>query len=249
MNVKTFYPKYLNSCGIHARSVIFSGTNRAMIPLRTDSCNGWLLIQLNAACILWRSSCGLRLHVNRNEMRSLAAFNNRILKFLSNSNQYDVFANREYSNNIKEQNDVFYINNIIPERITCINSEGCSINWDDFRPYDDVDLVLYIRGIWCSEKQYGFSYVLCQMRRNEPLGIRSSLFIKSNVQNYVQHSTNTTLPSTLPSIPPPPPPPQISKIFMSQNLNAQLGGVIVRPTLEAIIESRQKLRKSKIMSS
>ena len=112
MNVTTFYPKDLSSCGVHARSVIHSGNNRALIPLRTDIGNGWLLLQLSAACILWRSACGLRLHVNRNEMRALAAFNNRILKFLSNSKQYDVFANREYSNNIKEQNDVFYINNI-----------------------------------------------------------------------------------------------------------------------------------------
>lgn len=97
------------------------------------------------------------------------------------------------------------------------------------KPNDNVRLLIYIKNIWINERFYGINIKLSQIQRMEPMGLNKYLFAN-------------------PRIPPPPKPPPILMKKNPEPISNPKNNKIVRPSLTDILKSREKLRKTNLLS-
>ena len=133
--------------------------------------------------------------------------------------------------------------------VICTNRINEPVDWHRVRKTEMVDLFLYPKNIWANSVNFGVSFRLLQIRRAEPLGC------------------NLFLPAFKPPPPPPPPPPTggggysrkhmvVSKkdhklcksIPDLESSTPPCSLQVVRPSLEEILKSRQKLRITNLLS-
>lgn len=94
---------------------------------------------------------------------------------------------------------------------------------------DNVRILIYLKNLWINDKYFGINIKLSQIQRIEPLGLNKYLFV------------NTNIPV------PPKPPPLLGKKSPAQISNPKFNKV-VRPSLNDILNSRENLRKTNLLS-
>ena len=107
---------------------------------------------------------------------------------------------------------------------------------------DRLNIVLYLKHIWINRMSYGFYFVISQILRNEPIGIKQNLFMNDFEQqttklNISGHGRTSRIP-----IPPPPPPPPSLKSH-PRSINKQLPTNLMRPTQKELLDGICNLRK------
>jgi hypothetical protein len=149
------------------------------------------------------------------------------------------------------RNDAITFSNIDWKDVTCTNRVNDPLDWRRIRKTEMVDLFVYPKNIWANSVNFGMSFRVLQMRRAEPLGC--NLFLPA-------------FKSPVPPPPPPPPPPRghsshrkptpVLKVdqesstqkSISKSPTSPCSLQVVRPSLEEILKSRQKLRITNLLS-
>jgi hypothetical protein len=168
---------------------------------------------------------------------------NMVQRVKTNKNYGHLFSKKEYYTMFESNNTVNF-KNVCSYDTSAFDVENNKIDIERMKRGDNVSIVVYLKNIWINAKYYGMNMKICQIQRNEPLGLNKSLF-------------NTNIPSLIPPPPsqiPPPPPPPISihtPIKLNKNQNRQNITTpqikTVRPSLYDILNSRGKLRKTNIL--
>jgi hypothetical protein len=117
---------------------------------------------------------------------------------------------------------------------------GDTIDLNRILPSDDLKLLLYIKHIWINKTQYGCKICVSQILRNEPLGIRDSMFI--GMGRFIKQ-TSIICQNTQPQQPqqPPPPPPHNGRTVKSNDIKTA-----IRPTLSELLTGLKNLKNLKI---
>lgn len=163
-----------------------------------------------------------------NNINHLQNILNNIITRAKESKKYShLFSKKEWYNMI-EDNVMLHFKNICEYDTRIFDIENTPIDFDKIKKNDNVSLIVYVKNIWINDKYYGINMKLSQVQRREPLGLSKSLFPVSALQT--------------PSIPPPPPPPPNARRPLKPKIE------IVRPSLKDILNSREKLRKTNLLS-
>lgn len=146
----------------------------------------------------------------------------------SNSKYKDLFKNKEQYSMIDSNISVITFKNVCSEDTTVFDMEGQIIEINRLRKNDNVVLIVYVKNMWINDKYFGVNIKLSQIQRMEPYGLKKPLFVRKTV----------SIP-----VPTPPPAPKVIPKLQNREINK-----IVRPSLIDILESREKLRKTNLLS-
>lgn len=153
---------------------------------------------------------------------------NIISRVKGNSKYEELFKNREMYNMILNDSIVINFKNVCEYDTSVFDVDGNVIEMNRLKKGDNVVIVVYVKSLWINDKFYGINLKSSQIHRMEPLGLKKSLFVQKIV---------------LTPKPPPPPPPPLQQKVQKREINK-----IVRPSLNDILKSREKLRKTNILS-
>lgn len=146
--------------------------------------------------------------------------------------------------NNDEWNKVLKVKNICFTDTRFFDTENEVITASNIKQYDNVRLIIYIKHLWVRDNEVGINLKISQLQRLEPLFLSYSMFEikKKNKQ-----------------IPNPPPPPSL-RTNKKNNICGVKNGhgnkkeemqkiipEVTRPSLNDIIASKNKLRKTNIL--
>jgi len=145
-----------------------------------------------------------------------------------NTKYEGLFKNKEMYNMISNETAVINFKNVCEYDTSVFDIDGNEIEMSRLKKSDNVVIVVYVKSLWINDKFYGINLKLSQIHRMEPLGLKKSLLVQKVVST--------------PKLPPPPPPPP------QQNVQKREINKVVRPSLNDILKSREKLRKTNLLS-
>ena len=139
-------------------------------------------------------------------------------------------------------NKVLVVKNICFTDTRFFDTENEVITVSNIKQNDNVRLIIYIKNLWVGENEVGINLKISQLQRLEPLFLSYSLFeIKNNNKK-------------IPNPPPPPPLPKNKKKIIHDVIDwdiikkkeiLKIVPEVTRPSLNDIIDSKNKLRKTK----
>tara|TARA_B100000497_G_C7618690_1_gene371661 strand:+ start:97 stop:795 length:699 start_codon:yes stop_codon:yes gene_type:complete len=157
---------------------------------------------------------------------------NTINRVKENTKYQEYFKKKEFHSMIEDNKVINFKNNC--EYDTCVyDIEQNEIEIDRLKTNDNVSVIIYVKNIWINEKYYGVNIKLSQIQRKEPVGLKTNFFMR-NITKI--------------SIPPPPPPPMKREQQRTQEIKKKEKELVVRPSLADILNSRNKLRKTNLLS-
>jgi hypothetical protein len=131
------------------------------------------------------------------------------------------------------------------EDIVVFDINGSEIDISRLFFADKLNIVFNVKHVWINRTSYGIYYVISQILRNEPIGIKQNLFFdtfaftRDSRQDAINRDTCTissnNVQLSLPPIPPPLPPPMPKRIQSRLN--------VIRPTQQELMEGIEKLKK------
>jgi hypothetical protein len=127
------------------------------------------------------------------------------------------------------ENNIMTFKNVCEYDTTVFDMTDGQIDLSRLKANDNVRLLIYIKNIWVNERFYGINIKLSQIQRMEPMGLNKYLFAN-------------------PRIPPPPKPPLKLMKKNPEPISNPKNNKIVRPSLIDILKSREKLRKTNLLS-
>jgi hypothetical protein len=226
----------IQECKIRIRHGVSCSPGITLFSLIDIESKDHLLIRLNSYRVVSIDATHLSLKdaSNLNSAR-VDAFKSHIYTTLKTHTKYAEMFNerKEHSCN---QSDLFRFVNLVWRDVTCFDVEDNMIQSDCILPNDLVSFIVYPRYVWMNSTHYGIAFKLVQLLRNEPLGLKTNLFLPSE---YARHK---------PPPPPPPPPMFVAKINSNKNINSITAFEVRRPTLQEILIGRQKLRLTNLLS-
>ena len=117
---------------------------------------------------------------------------------------------------------------------------------------DKLSIIFNVKHVWINKTSYGVYFIISQILRNEPIGIKQNLFFDHashkqdkyiyndiTVNNLLNQKQPTSLTCVLPALPPPPPPPPLQ----SNSKRCPQRITIMRPTQKELLEGIGNLRK------
>lgn len=158
-----------------------------------------------------------------------------IMNRVSNHSKYKhYFADKQNTNRTDQKIKIPTSRN---EDIVVFDLNGQEIDIARLYFADRLNIVLYLKHIWINRMNYGFYFVISQILRNEPIGIKQNLFMNDSDQHTAKINISRT--SRIP-IPPPPPIPPTSR---SRQINKPLPTNLMRPTQKELLDGICNLRK------
>ena len=206
------------------------------------------VIEMSQLRLIWIDAHTLRVRDEEgNTVRQMDVVCRRVTTMLQEKYP-SMFEGLTYVDPFRNDNMSFF--NLDWKDVICTNRINEPLDWHRVRKTEMVDLFLYPKNIWVNTVNFGVSFRVLQIRRSEPIGY------------------NLFLPAfKSPPAPPPPPPPPVrgasngkhgivSKIDQKsckQNASLESSHIscslqVVRPSLEEILKSRQKLRITNLLS-
>ena len=209
--------------------------------------NDVAVIEMNQMRLIWIDARTIRARDEEGTiLRQMDIVCKRVTKMLQGKYP-SVFEGLTYVDPFR--NDAISFSNIDWKDVTCTNRVNDPLDWRRIRKTEMVDLFVYPKNIWANSVNFGVSFRVLQMRRAEPLGC------------------NLFLPAFKSPPPPPPPPPPggysshkkrqlVSKVDQEsctqktslKTSTSPCSLHAVRPSLEEILKSRQKLRITNLLS-
>lgn len=194
--------------------------------------NNYFLILLNNVQICYKGNNIKFIETNSCMKDIKNVVDNTINRVKDNTKYQEYFKKKEFYSMIEENKVINFKNNCgYDTRVYDI--EQNEIEFDRLKTNDNVSLIIYVKNIWVNEKYYGINIKLSQIQRKEPVGLKTNFFTKG-------------LPKY--SIPPPPTPPVKKEKQDKEGIKNPKKELIVRPSLTDILKSREKLRKTNILS-
>lgn len=177
-------------------------------------------------------------------LHSFASLLRTLLTRVEKTSLYEkMIKEKSYHSMFDESDNQLLIRDINQNDTIVFDSDTNEIPLHRLQFQDNVRVILYLKNMWINEQKLGFNIKVSQIMREEPLGLKKCLFTQ-----------------TIPVPPPLPPPPKmmlklkgiktgnelVKKNTEKQNLTPS--PLPVRPSLNEIIASKSKLRKTNILS-
>ena len=190
-------------------------------------------------------------------LKQLRTLENRIIERIRMVEPYSsLFREKERHAIVCDTEDALHVRDVCAHDTTVFDLSGEVIGLNRLKFQDSVRLILYLKSVWANERFYGINVKIAQIERSEPMGYKTYLF----APNGRAKGGDIISPSHRSLVPSPPPPPLPRGPLQSSSVghknkrptsnthgtHSNRDGVL-RPSVEQILESMNKLRKTNIL--
>ena len=195
-------------------------------------------------------------------LKQLRTLENRIIdRIRMVDSYYPLFHEKERHSIVCDTEDAMHVRDVCANDTIVFDLSGEVIGLDRLKFQDSVRLIFYLKSVWANERFYGIKVKIAQIERLEPMGHKTSLFASNGRTggfNKTVLTQRSLAPTPPPPTPPPPPPPgsslQPSSVGHknkrppnSTHDTHPIRDRVIRPSVEQILESMNKLRKTNIL--
>lgn len=200
-------------------------------------------------------------------LKQLCTLEDRMIQRICMVESYrDLFHEKERHSIVSDTENALHIRDVCVHDTTVFDLSGELIGLDRLKFQDSVRIILYLKSVWANERFYGINVKIAQIERIEPMGHKTSLFSLNGRVGGIGSGRPTLSnqapippPPPVPHPPPPPPGPLSHRHAQSSSAvpknkqpinhghDAHPTRDCIRPSIEQILESMNKLRKTNIL--